>query len=87
MGWASRPPSPYGGQDAHPTILDNLFLGVPLHQNWQLLPRPDRRSLHNFAQIIQSASTTCAVTLSPRVQHLPPHPSQLEEVHNEYRRT
>ncbi|MEH2111604.1 hypothetical protein, partial [Nostoc sp.] len=26
---ASRPPHRLGGQDAHPTILDNLFLGVP----------------------------------------------------------
>ncbi|WP_138496858.1 hypothetical protein [Nostoc sp. PA-18-2419] len=47
----------------------------PSPQSWQLLPRPDRRSLHNSVQVIHDASTTCMVTLSPRVQHLPPHPS------------
>jgi hypothetical protein len=30
VGWATREPHQLGGQDAHPTILDNLFLGVPL---------------------------------------------------------
>jgi hypothetical protein len=31
VGWATRVPglSLYGGRDAHPTRLDNLFLGVP----------------------------------------------------------
>ncbi|MEH1920372.1 hypothetical protein [Nostoc sp.] len=28
VGWATREPYGLGGQDAHPTILDNLFLGV-----------------------------------------------------------
>ncbi|WP_375472799.1 hypothetical protein [uncultured Nostoc sp.] len=30
MGWASRPPQALGGQDVHPTRLDNLFVGSPL---------------------------------------------------------
>ncbi|WP_292753266.1 hypothetical protein [Nostoc sp. NMS4] len=30
MGWASRPPVDKGGQDAHPTRLDNLFVGSSL---------------------------------------------------------
>ncbi len=29
MGWASFASSELGGQDAHPTILDNLFFGIP----------------------------------------------------------
>jgi hypothetical protein len=27
VGWASYPPSPEGGRDAHPTRLNNLFVG------------------------------------------------------------
>ncbi|MBD2411822.1 hypothetical protein H6H01_13940 [Nostoc calcicola FACHB-3891] len=30
MGWASRPPVERGGQDVHPTGVDNLFVGNPL---------------------------------------------------------
>ncbi len=30
VGWASCPPMIRGGRDAHPTRLDNLFLGSPL---------------------------------------------------------
>jgi hypothetical protein len=30
VGWASCPPYKLGGQDAHPTRLDNLFLEVTL---------------------------------------------------------
>ncbi|AFZ23427.1 hypothetical protein Cylst_1120 [Cylindrospermum stagnale PCC 7417] len=29
-GWASSPPSLLDGRDAHPTRLDNLFVGVPI---------------------------------------------------------
>jgi hypothetical protein len=29
VGWASHPPIAKGGQDVHPTRLDNLFFGNP----------------------------------------------------------
>ncbi|MEH1943970.1 MAG: hypothetical protein V7L01_27640 [Nostoc sp.] len=29
MGWTSCPPKAWGGRDAHPTRLDNLFVGSP----------------------------------------------------------
>ncbi|WP_335015374.1 hypothetical protein [Nostoc sp.] len=47
MGWASRPPIVKGGQDAHPTRLDNLFLGSPLIPKGvraSCVARPKKRS-------------------------------------------
>ncbi|WP_179067817.1 hypothetical protein [Nostoc sp. C052] len=33
MGWAKREPYGLGAHVAHPTILHNLFLGVPLYRD------------------------------------------------------
>ncbi|BAZ28656.1 serine/threonine protein kinase [Cylindrospermum sp. NIES-4074] len=40
--WASSPPSLLDGRDAHPTRLDNLFVGVPLEKlgDHNQIPRP-----------------------------------------------
>jgi hypothetical protein len=67
FGGGFRPPP-------NSSLLPSAFCLLPSFQfnYWQLLPRPDRRSLHNIAKVIHNASTTCAVTLLPRVQHLPP---------------
>ncbi|OYD97774.1 hypothetical protein CDG76_02730 [Nostoc sp. 'Peltigera membranacea cyanobiont' 210A] len=51
---ASRPPY-YGlGGDAHPTILDNLFLGVPLLIEFAHIPDQYHppQSQSNFAYIV-----------------------------------
>ncbi|MEH2239236.1 hypothetical protein [Nostoc sp.] len=47
MGWASRPPVVKGGQDVHPTRLDNLFVVSPLSISFFSL-RPLRQLLETL---------------------------------------